>query len=90
MHVYLHTHTRACARMHAQVVCLNIPITPSMFIYTHAVVCSDIPMTPSMFIYTCAVVCSDVRMASYLIKYKERYAQQTKQTTCGVVGNREA
>jgi hypothetical protein len=29
-------------------------------------------------------------MASCPIKYKEMYAQQTKQTTCGVVGNREA
>jgi len=80
MYVYLHTHT---------VVCLKIPMPPCMFIYTHTVVCFNISMAPCIFIYTCSVVCSDIPVASCPIKYKEMYAQQTKQETCDVVGNRE-
>jgi len=64
-------------------------MAPFLFTFTHIVVFADIPMAPCLFIYTCTVVCSDIPMASCPFKYKEMYAQQTKQMTCGVVGNRE-
>ena len=50
IHVYLHTNTHT-------VVCSDILMVQSIFIYTYTAVCSDIHMASHIFIYTSTVVC---------------------------------